>query len=120
VLVQQAESPPFGDLLTGGIDGPFVDCGLLAHQFPGLDPVRCYLAETTAFQIGQSIGMVSREEHEKQGEALACARARIDELEQELREADKLTEGTVAFMKAGYLPRKQTGRPKAKKEPAHG
>jgi hypothetical protein len=108
-VVQKGELAPGCCVLTGDIDGPFLDTGFVVNQETvGLFP-RAYLHVPLVKQMGAAVGMVTHEELNRQNE-------RIKELEDELESANRELMETQAFVDAIHVIEKK-GEYKAKKKP---
>lgn len=108
-VVEKGELAPGCCVLTGDIDGPFLDTGFVVNQETvGLFP-RAYLHVPLVKQMGVAVGMVTREE-------LNESNRRIHELEDELASAERELSEQQAFIDAIHTIEKK-GEYKAKKKP---
>lgn len=65
-LTDTAAMPPAKDIITGAVDGPFVDTG---YDIPFSLTGRLYLSVATVRELAQGIGMVDEEDVESTAEA---------------------------------------------------
>lgn len=108
-LIKLADLPPRRCIFTGRIDGPFVDTNVSVEPLPFQAP-RGYVHEVAAFQIGQAVGMVTREEHARVCGDADVLRGRVAELEAENNDLSSQVDAIDGLTKAGLVVRKQTGR----------
>jgi hypothetical protein len=91
----------------------FIDTG---NSLPGIDP-HIYISWAGAELIAEKIGCVSGEQFGETLQEIAALRARVEELEAELKEAEQFSDAVAGMTKRGYAVRKATGRkPKQKVE----
>lgn len=76
---------------------------------------RVYVSAEAVRIMAAEYGMASREDVFALREELAEANHRIEQLEQELAEADLVQQGIDGLMKHGYVPKRAAGRPPKQK-----
>lgn len=84
-IVERAEMPPGKCLLSGDIDGPFLDTRTYASE---IDPY-IYIHVPVAEKIGRSVGMVSGQKYENAQEKIAALTAEVERLTAENDEMSK-------------------------------
>lgn len=80
----------------------------------GVDP-HIFVSAAAVVEMARLIDFPSPEEHSRVLAELEGARVRVRQLEDEVQELNRLHDGYDAFCKAGFVPRKAPGRPKAQK-----
>ena len=107
VIVDRCEMPPGQCIATMSHDDPkgFVDTLLT----PAVVDPRVYLSVSYIEEVARKLGMAYDNESKAKG-----LKARVEELELELAEADKRLEAIDVMESAGFTARKRPGRKPAK------
>jgi translation elongation factor EF-Tu-like GTPase len=116
-VVQKGELAPGCCVLTGDIDGPFLDTGFVVNQETvGLFP-RAYLHVPLVKQMGVAVGMVTHEELNKSNERIRELQDELEQARRDLMEAEAFEAAIHTIEKKGdYKARKKPGRKPQPKE----
>ena len=113
-IVQKGELAPGCCILTGDIDGPFLDTGFAYNAETMGVIARAYLHLPLVKQMGRAAGMVASEEMEAAQAEISRLTEEIGSLERELAEQQAELGAIRTLEKRAYVRKRRPGRPPTK------